>query len=77
MVAREALLLVGVGSLAGITLSVAGWRLLLERVPVVSPIDAQVLIVCATIMLMIATAAVSVPAIRACRIDPLMAHRHE
>jgi len=77
MVAREALLLIGVGSLAGITLSVVGWRLLSERMPGVSPIDAQVLIVCAMIMLILAAAAVSIPAIRACRIDPLVALRHE
>ena len=77
MVAREALLLIGVGSLAGITLSVAGWRLLSEKMPGVSPIDAQVLMVCATIMLILAAAAVSIPAIRACRIDPLIALRHE
>ena len=77
MVAREALLLIGVGSLGGITLSVAGWRLLSERVSGVSPIDAQVLIVCAAIMLIFAAAAISIPAIRACRIDPLMALRHE
>ena len=77
MVVREALLLIGAGSLAGITLSVAGWRLLSERMPGVSAIDAQVLIVCATIMLILAAAAVSIPAIRACRIDPLMALRHE
>jgi predicted permease len=77
MVAREALLLLGVGSLAGITLSVGGWQLLSERMPGVSPIDAQVLIVCATIMLILAAAAVSIPAIRACRIHPLIALRHE
>jgi predicted permease len=77
MVAREALLLMGVGSLTGITLSVAGWRFLSERMPGVSPIDAQVLMVCATIMLILAVAAVSVPAMRACRIDPLMALRNE
>jgi predicted permease len=77
MVAREALLLLGVGSLAGLTLSVGGWRLLSERMPGVSPIDAQVLIVCATIMLILAAAAVSIPAIRACRIHPLIALRHE
>jgi predicted permease len=76
MVAREALLLIGLGSLSGITLSVAGWRLLSERMPGVSAIDAQVLMVCATIMLMLAAAAVSIPAIRACRIDPLTALRH-
>src|SRR5260370_12349088 len=77
MLAREALLLLGVGSLSGITLSVAGWRLLSERMPGVSPIDAQVLIVCATIMLILGATAVSIPAIRACRIDPLTALRHE
>jgi ABC-type lipoprotein release transport system permease subunit len=33
--------------------------------------------VCATIMLILAAAAVSIPAVRACRIDPLMALRHE
>jgi ABC-type antimicrobial peptide transport system permease subunit len=72
LVAREALLLIGVGSLAGITLSDAGWRHLSERMPGVSPIDAQVLIVCGTIMLILAAAAVGIPAIRASRIDPLM-----
>lgn len=77
MVAREALLLIGAGSIGGITLSLAGWRLLSERMPGVSPIDAQVLLVCATIMLILAAAAVSIPAIRACRIDPLVALRHE
>jgi predicted permease len=77
MVARQALLLIGLGSLSGITLSVAGWRLLSERMPGVSPIDARVLMVCATIMLMLAAAAVSIPAIRACRIDPLTALRRE
>jgi predicted permease len=77
MVAREALLLIGVGSLAGIALSVAGWRLFSESMPGVSTIDAQVLTVCATIMLMFAAPAVSIPAIRACRIDPLTALRHE
>jgi hypothetical protein len=43
MVAGEALVLIGVGSLAGITLSIAGWRLLSNKMPGVSSIDAQVL----------------------------------
>jgi predicted permease len=77
MVAREALLLIAVGSLAGVALSVACWQLLSQRIPGVSPIDAPVLIVCAAIMLVLAAAALSIPAIRACRIDPLMALRHE
>ena len=77
MVAREALFLIGVGSVGGIILSLAGWRLLSERMPGVSTIDTQIVIVCATIMLILAAAAVSIPATRACRIDPLIALRHE
>ena len=77
IVAREALILVGVGSLAGLTLSVAGWWFLSERMPGISTIDAQVLMACAAIMLTIATAAVTIPAIRTCRIDPLIALRQE
>ncbi|HEY6467313.1 MAG TPA: FtsX-like permease family protein, partial [Candidatus Acidoferrales bacterium] len=77
LVAREALLLIGVGSLAGLTLSVAGWRLLSHEMPGVSTIDAQVLIVCAAIMLILATAAVSIPVRRAMRVDPMVALRHE
>ncbi len=77
IVAREALLLIGVGSLAGLTLSVAGWWLLSERMPGISTIDPQVLIMCAAIMLILTVAAVSIPAIRACRIDPLIALGHE
>ena len=77
MVAREALLLIGLGGLVGIALSAAGWRLLASRMSGVSPIDASVLIVCATIMLIVAATAVGIPAIRACRIDPLVALRHE
>src|SRR5436190_9206527 len=76
MVAREALLLIAVGTVAGVALSVAGWRILSQKVPGVSPIDAPVLSVCAAVMLAIGAAAVIVPAIRACRIDPLMALRH-
>ena len=77
LVAREAPLLIGVGSLAGLTLSVVGWRLLSEKMPGVSTIDAQVLIVCAAIMLILATAAVSIPARRAMTVDPMVALRYE
>jgi ABC-type antimicrobial peptide transport system permease subunit len=76
-VAREALLLIIGGGIVGVAISVASWRLLSAKLLGVSPIDASVLIACATIMLALAAAAVSIPAIRACRIDPLMALRHE
>jgi hypothetical protein len=77
MVAREAFLLVALGSLAGLTLSLAGWQILSRNVPGVSPVDAPILAVCAAVMLAVAAAAVTVPAMRACRIDPLLALRHE
>ena len=59
MVAREALLLIGLGGLGGITLSAAAWRLLSERMPGVSPIDVQVLIVCVTVMLVVAVVGIA------------------
>ncbi len=76
-VTREALVLLGAGSLVGVTLSLAAWQMVSARMPDVSPIDGHVLGVCAAIMLILAVAAVSIPAIRACRIDPLTALRHE
>jgi ABC-type lipoprotein release transport system permease subunit len=45
--------------------------------PDISTIDAHMLMVSAAIMLILASAAVTIPAIRACRIDPLMALRQE
>jgi ABC-type antimicrobial peptide transport system permease subunit len=77
MVVREALLLVVTGSIAGVAVSMAAYRLLSHRVPGVWPIHAAVLTACAAIMLILSALAVSVPAIRACRIDPLAALRHE
>jgi hypothetical protein len=76
-VAREALLLIALGGLAGVAISFAGWRLLSQQVAGISPINAPVLIVCAAIMLMLGAVAVSIPAIRAFRIDPLVAIRYE
>lgn len=77
MVAREALMLVLLRSIVGITISIAAYRFLSHQLPGVASIDASVLTGCAAIMLILATSAVSVPAIRACRIDPLTALRHE
>jgi ABC-type antimicrobial peptide transport system permease subunit len=77
IMAREVLLLVGAGSVAGVLISFVAYRLLSSQLPGVSSINAQVLAPCAAIMLLLATVAVSVPAIRACRVDPLTALRHE
>jgi hypothetical protein len=77
MVAREALLLVLVGSMVGIVISITAYRLLSHQLPGVASIDGSLLTGCAAIMLILACSAVSVPAMRACRIDPLTALRHE
>jgi ABC-type antimicrobial peptide transport system permease subunit len=77
IVAREALWLVMTGSASGIVLSFAAHSLLLHRLPGISPIDAPLLLTCAAILLMVAGAAMAVPAVRACRVDPLMALRQE
>src|SRR5262245_3766643 len=77
LVVRQALALIALGSVIGVAISFGAWRLLSQRVSGVSAIDGSVLIVCATIMLVLGAMAVTVPAIRACRIDPLMALRHE
>jgi ABC-type antimicrobial peptide transport system permease subunit len=77
IVAREALMLVLVGSVVGVTISITAYRLLSHQLPGVAPIDAFMLTGCGAVMLILATSAVSVPAVRACRIDPLTALRQE
>ncbi len=77
LVVRQALVLIAVGSVIGVAISFGGWRFLSRQVSGVSAIDAPVLSVCTTIMLVLGAMAVIVPAIRACRVDPLTALRHE
>jgi predicted permease len=77
LVVRHALALIALGSVIGVAISFSAWRLISQRVSGVSAIDVSVLSVCATIMLVLGAMAVIVPAIRACRIDPLVALRHE
>jgi len=77
LVVRQALALIASGSVLGVAISFSAWHLLSQRVSGVSAIDGSVLSVCAIIMLVVGAIAVTVPAIRACRIDPLMALRHE
>jgi len=77
LVVRQALALIALGSVLGVAISFSAWQLLSQRVSGVSAIDGSVLSVCAMIMLVLGAIAVTVPAIRACRIDPLMALRHE
>ena len=77
MVAREALFLVTLGSLAGVLCSIAAYRLLAHQLAGVSAIDAPVIAGSTGVMLMVAALAVAGPSIRACRVDPLMALRQD
>jgi ABC-type antimicrobial peptide transport system permease subunit len=77
LLAREALLLISTGSLAGIGIAFGASRLLSRYLAGVSPLTPSILIACVGTMLAITIAAVIVPSVRACRIDPLTALRHE
>jgi predicted permease len=75
IIAREALALVGTGSFVGGAMAVIAARLLSSYLVGVSAIDAGTLTACALLMLLVAVAAVSIPARRACRVDPMTAFR--
>jgi len=77
MVAREVGLLVGAGTIAGAGIAVAAARILSPVLPPTASLAPSILAACAGLMLMITILAACVPAIRACRVDPLAALRHE
>jgi predicted permease len=77
MVVREALLLVGTGSVAGLALAVALGRSIAAYLFGVSSLDPLTLSATAALMLVIAVVAVLTPALRVARIDPLVALRQE
>jgi ABC-type antimicrobial peptide transport system permease subunit len=77
LVAREALILVVAGSLVGVAISTVAARLLSSYLFGVSPADPIALITAGMFMLLIAAIAVSLPALRATRVDPLSALRHD
>jgi predicted permease len=77
MVAREALVLVGIGSVAGLTLAIGASRVLSRYLVGASGPGPAILIVCVASMLAMAALAISIPALRACRVDPLDALRHD
>jgi macrolide transport system ATP-binding/permease protein len=77
LVAREALLLVGAGSLAGTLIAMSASRVLERYLFGISPADPVTLLACAGVMIAIAALAVSIPASRAARVDPLVALRYE
>jgi ABC-type antimicrobial peptide transport system permease subunit len=77
LVAREALVLVAAGCVAGIVIAISASRVLARYLFGISPSDPVTLVACAGVMLAIAAVAVSIPASRAARVDPLVALRHE
>ncbi|HYL74624.1 MAG TPA: ABC transporter permease [Bryobacteraceae bacterium] len=77
LVVREALQLVAAGSVAGLLIALAAGRLLSRYLYGVSSFDPQTLAVSAAAMLLIAAIAVTIPALRATRVDPLHALRYE
>ena len=76
MVAREALVLVGFGSAAGLLMALGSFRAISHYVQATA-VEPVVAVACVFGMLLTALCALAVPAIRACRIDPLRALQHE
>jgi hypothetical protein len=74
MIAREAFVLVGVGSAV---LAMVAFRFLLRYLAGVSAIDPAFALACTVTMFLARPGAAAIPAIRGCRVDPLTALRHE
>jgi predicted permease len=77
LVGREALQLVAAGIVAGVAIAAAAGRLLAQYLYGVSPVDPAAFLESAAAMLVIAGVAVTIPAHRASRVDPLTALRHD
>jgi putative ABC transport system permease protein len=73
----QGLRLAGIGVVVGIALASAGTRLLSSLLFGTSPTDAVTFVAVATLLVAIAAAASLVPALRASRVDPLIALRDE
>lgn len=77
LIIQEAFLLVAIGVGFGSAVAVGGAYLISNQLYGVRPADPLTLFACALAMLMIALIAVSLPAWKASRIDPMIALRHE
>jgi putative ABC transport system permease protein len=77
MVAREALWLVGAGSVVGSALAIAASRGLARYVGVLPVVTPTILVSSGCTMLLLSVTAVVAPSFRACRVDPLSILRGE
>lgn len=75
LVAREGLVLAAAGVTAGIAIALPGSRVLAHYLPGISSVDLLITLCSAGVMLVVAIAALCVPTMRACRVDPLTAFR--
>jgi putative ABC transport system permease protein len=77
LVVRHSLLWVGAGCVAGIAGSLAGSRLLSNLLYGVSPHDPTTLAMVVVVLTAVGLAGSCLPALRAMRVDPMAALRHE
>ena len=75
LVAREGLMLAGAGIVAGVAFALPGSWALSHYFPGLSSLDLSVALGSIGVMLGVAAAALCMPALRACRVDPLTALR--
>ena len=77
IVVKEATQLVLIGCAAGMAVALAAGRSIAAYLFGVSALDPPAMLAAAGLMLAVAAAAVCVPALRASRVDPLAALRHD
>lgn len=77
MITREAFVLVGFGTAAGLLMAVAAFRATSHYLEGIAPVEPVIALLCLFGMLLTTLCALAVPALRACKIDPLTALRHE
>jgi len=75
LVAHEGLMLAGAGIMAGIVFALPGSWVLTHYFAGLSSLDLSVVLGSVGVMLVVATGALSVPTLQACRVDPLTALR--